>query len=115
MLEVLRLKALMSKNTGCRKVANTFNWLHVTTASVGKSFVGDTIKNYQYARMNISRQLLENRPKPVHVIGVWGVDLTFVRDHHGVQRTVLGAIDHRSRVCTQFVSVLNISESGRSS
>ena len=90
MLEVLRLKALMGKNAGCRKVADTFNRLHATTASVGKSFVSDTIKNHQYALMNISRQLRENRPKPVHVNGVWGVDLTFVRDHHGVQRTVLG-------------------------
>ena len=41
--EVLRLKALMGKQVGCRKVADTFNRLHAPTR-VGKSFVSDTIR-----------------------------------------------------------------------
>ena len=40
MLEVLRIKALMGKNAGCRKVADTFNRLHAPMG-VGKSFVSD--------------------------------------------------------------------------
>jgi hypothetical protein len=43
MLEVLRIKALMGKNAGCRKVADTFNRLHAPMG-VGKSFVSDAIK-----------------------------------------------------------------------
>ena len=54
--EVLRLKALMGKQVGCRKVADTFNRLHVPTR-VGKSFVSNTIRNHQYALLNISREL----------------------------------------------------------
>ncbi len=34
----------------------------------------------------------------VRVNRVWGVDLTFVRDHHGLPRPVLGVVDHGSRV-----------------
>ena len=52
--EVLRLKALMGKQIGCRKVADTFNRLHAPTR-VGKSFVSNTIRNHQYALLNISR------------------------------------------------------------
>ncbi|MFZ2736876.1 MAG: hypothetical protein WAY02_01435, partial [Burkholderiaceae bacterium] len=106
MLEVLRLKALMGKNAGCRKVADTFNRLHAPN-SVGKSFVSDTIKNHQFLLMSISRQLRESRPRAVPVNRVWGIDLTFVRDQTGSQRTVLGVVDHGSRLCTQLVAVLN--------
>ncbi len=104
--EVLRLKALMGKNAGCRKVADTFNRLHSPTR-VGKSFVSDTIRNHQYALLNISRELRNKPPAPVSVNSVWGIDLTFVRDHHGTPRPVLGAIDHGSRICAQLVAVAN--------
>lgn len=104
--EVLRLKALMGKHAGCRKVADTFNRLHAP-ARVGKSFVSDTIRNHQYALLNITRELRDQRPSPVGVNRVWGVDLTFVRDHHGTPRPVLGVVDHGSRVCTQLVAVVN--------
>jgi putative transposase len=104
--EVLRLKALMGKNAGCRKVADTFNRLHAP-ARVGKSFVSDTIRNHQYALLNITRELRGQRPAPVRVNHVWGVDLTFVRDHHGTPRPVLGVVDHGSRVCTQLAAVVN--------
>jgi putative transposase len=43
----------------------------------------------------------------VSVNRVWGVDLTFVRDHHGTPRAVLGVVDHGSRVCTQLAAVVN--------
>jgi len=82
--EVLRLKALM-----------------------GKSFVSDTIRNRLYALLNITRELRDQRPAPVGVNRVWGVDLTFVRDHHGTPRPVLGVVDHGSRVCTRLAAVIN--------
>ena len=106
MLEVLRIKALMGKNVGCRKVADTFNRLH-TPMSVGKSFVSDAIKRHQYLLLNISRELRDKRPRPTQINAVWGLDLTFVRESRGTQRTVFGAIDHGSRVCTRLVMVLN--------
>ena len=77
MLEVLRIKALMGKNAGCRKVADTFNRLH-TPISVGKSFVSDAIKRHQYLLLNISRELRDKRPRPTEINAVWGLDLTFV-------------------------------------
>lgn len=104
--EVLRLKALMGKQVGCRKVADTFNRLHAPTR-VGKSFVSNTIRNHQYALLNISRELRNKRPAPVNVNSVWGVDLTFVRDHCGTPRPVLGVVDHGSRVCTRLAAVVN--------
>jgi multisubunit Na+/H+ antiporter MnhG subunit len=67
--EVLRLKALMGKQVGCRKVADTFNRLHAPTR-VGKSFVSNTIRNHQYALLNISRDLRNKRPAPVNVNSV---------------------------------------------
>ena len=104
--EVLRLKALMGNNTGCRKVADTFNRLHAPMR-VGKSFVSDTIRNHQYALLNISRELRDKPPAPVSVNNVWGIDLTFVRDDHGTPRPVFGIIDHGSRICSQLVAVAN--------
>jgi hypothetical protein len=96
----------MGKQVGCRKVADTFNWLHAPTR-VGKSFVGDTIRNHQYALVNICRELRNKRPAPVSVNNVWGIDLTFVRDHLGTPRTILGVVDHGSRVCTRLAAVIN--------
>lgn len=104
--EVLRLKALMGKQVGCRKVADTFNRLHAPTR-VGKSFVSNTIRNHQYALLNISRELRNKRPAPTSVNSIWGVDLTFVRDHCGTPRPVLGVVDHGSRVCTRLAAVIN--------
>ena len=52
MLEVLRIKALMGKNAGCRKVADTFNRLHAPM-SVGKSFV----RRHQEASISIAQYL----------------------------------------------------------
>lgn len=104
--EVLRLKALMGKNAGCRKVAETFNRLHAPHR-VGKSFDSDTVRNHQYALLNITRELRDQRPAPMRVNRVWGLDLTFVRDHQGTPRPVLGVVDHGSRVCTQLAAVVN--------
>lgn len=104
--EVLRLKALMGKQVGCRKVADTFNRLHAPTR-VGKSFVSNTIRNHQYALLNISRDLRNKRPAPASVNSVWGVDLTFVLSHCGTPRPVLGVVDHGSRVCTRLAAVIN--------
>ena len=104
--EVLRLKALMGKSVGCRKVADTFNRLHAPTR-VGKTFVSDTIRNHQYALLNISRELRNKAPAQVNIHHVWGVDLTFVQDHQGAPQPVLGVIDHGSRVCAQLVAVAN--------
>lgn len=46
----------MGKNAGCRKVADTCNRMHAPVR-VGKSFVSDTIRNHQYALLNITREL----------------------------------------------------------
>lgn len=75
----------MGKNAGCRKVADTCNRVHAPVR-VGKSFVSDTIRNHQYALLNITRELRDQRPAPVNVNRVWGVDLTFVQDHRSMPR-----------------------------
>ena len=104
--DVLRLKALIRKHAGCRKVADTFNRLHAP-ARVGKSFVSNTVRSHQYALLIIARALRDQRPARVRVNRDWGVDLTFVRDLHGTPRPVLGVVDHGSRVCTQLAAVVS--------
>ena len=60
-----------------------------------------------YALLNISHELRDKRPALVNVYSVWCVDLTFVRDHLGTRRPVLGVVDHGSRVCTEWAALVN--------
>ncbi|MCA0327754.1 MAG: integrase core domain-containing protein [Proteobacteria bacterium] len=104
--EVLRLKALMGRHAGCRKVATTFNRLRAP-ASVGKTFVAEAIKNHQYLLRSIAREIRNRKPLPAPINSTWAMDMTFVTDTEGATHACVGIIDHGSRVCTRLAVLLN--------
>jgi putative transposase len=104
---VLRLKVLMGKHAGCCKVAQTFNRLHGSVVTVGKTFVSEVIKAHQYALVGLNRDMRAQKPVPVAVNAVWGMDMTFVTDEAGVTHACIGLLDHGSRVCTRLAVLLN--------
>ena len=105
--EVLRLKALMGKQVGCRKIAATFNRLHGLRCTVGKTFVAETIKTHQYQLACITRKIHRKPPYVFAVNKVWAMDLTFYTDDANTTHTILGIIDHGSRLMTRLQVVVN--------
>jgi hypothetical protein len=101
--EVLRWKAFMGKGAGCRKVAGPFNRLQAP-ARAGKSFVSSPIRKPSLRAPQHFPRAARQAP---HVNSVWGADLTFVRDHWGTRRPVLGVVDHGSRVCTEWAALVD--------
>ncbi|NJM44094.1 MAG: transposase family protein [Brachymonas sp.] len=104
--EVLRLKALMGRHAGCRKISITFNRLHAPL-SVGKTYVAEVIRAHQYLLMQIKRELRDKTPLPVSVNAVWGMDLTLLKDEHRKHHVCLGILDHGSRVCARLAVLTN--------
>lgn len=110
--EVLRLKALMPHN-GVRRIAMTFNRLHASTgATIGKSFVADAIAANQYAIIALRRELRSRGPGPASVNAIWAMDLSFHRNatparEEGCQQTIVGILDHGSRVVTHLAVAVN--------
>jgi putative transposase len=105
--EVLRLKVLMGKHAGCRKVAQTFNQLHGPLVTVGKTFVSDVINGHQYALVCLTRDMRAKKPVPVAVNAVWGMDMSFLTDDSGKTHAFVGIVDHGLRVCTKLAVLLN--------
>jgi putative transposase len=105
--EVLRLKALLGTSAGCRSVAFTFNRLHGTQITVGKTFVSNVIKNHQYELLVMTRDLRTKKPLPVDINAVWGMDITFIKPDHGDPTPCLGIVDHGSRVCVRLAALEN--------
>jgi putative transposase len=104
--EVLKLKAYMPK-AGCRKVAQAFNQRHSHRVTVGKSFVADCLKKHQYDLLELQRKMKNKKPWPTRVNANWAMDLTFHADERGIQQTVLGIIDHGSRMLLRLQTVAN--------
>jgi transposase InsO family protein len=101
---VLRLKALMP-DSGCRKIAVTFNWLHGGRGmTVGKTFVANLVRKNQQEILRLRHELKHKLPRPMPRNRVWGLDLTSVRDD-GESRTVLGLVDHGTRACLALRSL----------
>lgn len=94
--KVLYLKAITG--FGCGKVAQTFNRLYGDRETVSKSFVYDKLKNNRYRLRAIKRDIRYKPPKAVPINHTWGMDLTTVT-LNGRQKTILGIIDHGSRMC----------------
>ncbi len=97
--EVLKLKALMP-DAGCRAIALVFNRRRgVKRMSVGKSYVHDLIRKYQFEIHILRRQIKKTPPKLVPHNLAWGLDLTGKTDNDGNTHTLLGIIEHHSRAC----------------
>ena len=96
--EVIRLKALMPQ-AGCRTIAQTFNrrFTHTKQMTVGKTFVSQAIRSYQYEIQVLRQKIKHRRPKPVPRNLIWGLDLTGKTDTHGKTHSLLGIVEHHSR------------------
>lgn len=97
--EVVRLKALMAE-AGCRRIADTFNRLHAVrhTMTVSKSWVAGTVRKHRL-EIEERRRLWKCRiPPGMPANCVWGVDLTGKRDAKGVVHSILGGVDHGTRL-----------------
>lgn len=106
--EIIRLKALMPPDTGCRAIADQFNRLHsakVDGATVGRTWVAEKLKNHRYQVLQLRRRLKHTPPRPMPAHRVWAIDMTGVTDTQRESQTVLGIIDHGSRwlLCLQRV------------
>jgi len=96
--EVVRLKALMA-DSGCRRIACTFNRLHSArhAMTVSKTWVATTVRAKRFEIEERRREWKRRVPSPMPVNQVWGVDLTGKTDMHGSVHPVLGIVDHGSR------------------
>ena len=97
--EVLRLKALMPRGTGCRTIAGLFNRrfaAHVDPArraSVCRSTVANWIKANLY-QITVLRRGLKHHPPPALPRNVcWGIDLTGKGDAGGAVHAIFGIVD----------------------
>ncbi|MTV35967.1 integrase core domain-containing protein [Duganella radicis] len=83
-----------------RKLADLFNQLHLaeTGVSVGRTWVRELLIKEAHRALHRQRELKHVVPARIPNNHMWGVDSTTVTDALGVQRIVLGAIDHGSRL-----------------
>ena len=97
--EVVRLKALMAE-AGCRRIADTFNRLHAVrhTTTVSKSWVAGTVRKRRHEVEERRRQWKRRIPPEMPANRVWGVDLTGKRDAKGEVHSILGVVDHGTRL-----------------
>ncbi len=98
--EVIRLKALMPPDTGCRGIAEQFNRLHGGKRdgeTVGRTWVAENLKKHRYAVLQLRRRLKHTRPRRMPTHRVWAMDMTGLPDQRRQSRTVVGIIDHGSR------------------
>ncbi|HID82483.1 MAG TPA: transposase [Chromatiales bacterium] len=95
--EVIRIKALLP-NASCRIIAALFNHRFGHRESIGKTFVGYTLRHHLYDIQVLRRKI---KSRPAHSIPfnkVWGMDFTFVQN-----KPVLGVIEHHSRGALKLV------------
>ena len=96
--ELIRLKAHLP-DFGSRKLADLFNSLHAAQGmTVGKSFVHALLKQHVYEVLQL-RNLMKNRvPASLPRNHTWGLDMTGKTDEQGSLHSILGIIDHGSRL-----------------
>jgi transposase InsO family protein len=96
---VIELKA-RHPDYGCRTVAHLFNRQFAATrgARVGKTFVHALCNRHAYDIEVRRRTLKHRRPRPMPRNATWGVDLTGKQDTCGKLHSILGVIDHGTRL-----------------
>jgi transposase InsO family protein len=98
--EVIRLKALMPADTGCRVIAEQFNRLHggkPDGETVGRTWVSEHLKKHRYAVLQLRRRHKHTKPRPMPAHRIWAMDITGLPDQNRNPHPVLGIIDHGSR------------------
>lgn len=110
--EIVRLKALMP-DTGCRAIADSFNRRHARhadirrRATVGKSFVAETIRAHRHEIILTRREIKHRVPPPLPRNLIWAMDLTGKGDTTGSVHSMLGLIDHGTRALLTLTALPN--------
>lgn len=97
--EVVRLKAAMSE-AGCRRIADTFNRMHVATRGmlVSKTWVAVLLRTRRLEVEKLRRAWKRRIPPDMPANRVRGADLTGKLDTRGEQYAILGIVDHGTRL-----------------
>jgi transposase InsO family protein len=96
--EIVRLKA-QHPDAGCRLIAHTFNRQYAARGTkVGKSFVHAVIQKHHYEIEVLRRRLKHHKPRPVPRNLIWAIDLTGKHDAGGEAHSILGILDHGTRL-----------------
>ena len=106
--EFMRLKALMP-DAGCRSIADSFNRRFALSRkmTVGKSFICETVRKYQYEIQVLRKKIKHAKPRPVPRNWVWGMDLTGKTDMQGMLHMLLGIVEHGSRAALTLCALPN--------
>ena len=107
--ELIRLKAHLP-DFGCRKLADLFNSIHAAHGvTVSKSFVYALLQQHVYEVLQL-RALWKNQiPDPLPCNHTWGLDMTGKRDRQETVHSILGIVDHGSRMALCLLPLCDVS------
>jgi transposase InsO family protein len=75
--------------------------------TVGRTFVAETLRMHRYEIAQLRRQWKRQVPAPMVKNRVWGMDLTGKMDAAGNVHSILGIIDHGSRLAIALQAMPN--------
>ena len=102
---IIRLKA--ESNLSCYKLAATFNQLYAAKqgVTVGKTFVAETVRAHAYEISQLRERWKRQRPKPMPRNTQWAMDMTGKGDQQGNLHSILGILDHGSRMALALLAL----------
>lgn len=86
----------------CRTIADNFNRNHGPAMTVNKSWVHGLCRQHAEEIRQLQRAAHNAVPASSPANQTWGLDLTFLHRHDGGLHTVLGIIDHGSRLVVRL-------------
>lgn len=108
---VLRQLVLLQAHlpqAGCRLIALTFNRVFAhREVTVSKSYVHRVLRQHVLAVAEARKAIRRASPKPAAINHCWGLDMTGRADVHGEVHTVLGIVDHGSRLAVRLARLPN--------
>lgn len=95
-------------NAGCRLIALTFNRVFAhREVSVSKSYVHRVLRQNAHAVAEARKAIRGASPKPLAINHCRGLDMTGSCDELGQLHTVLGIVDHGSRLAVRLARLSN--------
>ncbi len=100
---IIKLKA--ESNLSCYKLAATFNQLYAAEhgITVGKTFVAETVRAHAYEIGQLRKRWKRQRPKSMPRNTIWAMDMTGKGDQPGHCHSILGILDHGSRMALALI------------
>ncbi len=102
---IIGLKA--ESNLSCYKLAATFNQLYAAEhgVTVGKTFVAETVRAHAYEIGQLRERWKRQRPKSMPRNTLWAMDMTGKGDQQGTRHSILGILDHGSRMALALLAL----------